>query len=377
MAPTAARSLTAARAVTGRPPPRRAATSSMPAASSLRTTSALARPSARAPTTTTGRSPTTSASRARPGTDPTTSRPSTRRSRRAPIPPTSSRGWPPALEGSTALVSSVVSRASSSAWPTASTMSMDQGLRRSAARTPTVPDRTADSERAAQLVRYPSSAAACWTRRRLSSRTSGSPRMTSDTSDLETPARTATSRIVGRRGGPVAGSAMAGLPAEAGPGDGGDGLPGAAGRGGVGGGDDLGHGVGVLDGGVAALPAGHGDEELLGLDDLEVVVAHGDPRAGLEAGVVAQVGVGQHGGVALVGATAAQAQSQLVHLLEVPGGRPVGAVQLEAQPALGTDDGPRRLQGADRARALGGGGEADQGGGVVVVLDRAQLAVLD
>src|SRR5918992_1217723 len=263
-------------------------TSPMPAASSLRTASALARPSVRAPTT--------------------------RRSRSAPITPTSSRGWLAALEGSTARVSGVDSRASSSTWPTASTMSIDQGLRRSAARTPTVPDRTADSERAAQLVRYPSSAAACWTRRRLSSRTSGSPRMTSDTSDLETPARSATSRIVGRRGGPAAGSAMAGLrgrrglAAEAGPRDGRSRLPGAAGRGGVGGGDDLGHRVGVLDGGVAALPAGHGDEELLGLDDLEVVIAHGDPGAGLEVGVVAQMGVGEDGGVALVGVAAAQAE---------------------------------------------------------------------
>jgi hypothetical protein len=76
-----------------------------------------------------------------------------RRSRSAPITPTSSRGWPAALEGSTALVSSVASRVSSRIRPTASTMSIDQGLRRSAASTPTVPDRTADRDRAAQLVR--------------------------------------------------------------------------------------------------------------------------------------------------------------------------------------------------------------------------------
>src|SRR5215208_6788066 len=40
--------------------------------------------------------------------------------------------------------------------------------------------------------------------------------MTSDTSDLETPARSATSRIVGRRGEPATGSAMAGLPTHRG-----------------------------------------------------------------------------------------------------------------------------------------------------------------
>src|SRR5215218_8900249 len=358
-------------------------TSSMPAASSLRTASALARPSALAPTTTTGRSPTASASRARSGTDPTTSRPSTRRSRRAPTTPTSSSGRPAAPEGSTALVSRVVSRASSSAWPTASTTSIDQGLRRSAASTPTVPDRTADSDRAAQLVRYPSSAAACWTRRRLSSRTSGSPRMTSDTSDLETPARSATSRMVGRRGGPATGSAMAGprgrrgLATEAGPRDGRDLLPAAVGGRALRRGHHLGRRQGVVDRAGLAPAAGHGHEELLGLDDLEVVVAHGDPRARLEAAVVAQVGVAEHGGIALVGATAAQAHPQLVHLLEVPGQRAVGAVDLEPEAALGADDGPRRLQGADGPRPLGVAGEPDQGGRVVLVLDRAQLAVLD
>src|SRR5215218_11307684 len=118
--------------------------------------------------------------------------------------------------------------------------------------------------------------------------------MTSDTSDLETPARSATSRIVGRRGEPATGSAMAGLPihrgttpavprtppgrrglaTEGGPRDGGDLVPGAVGGGAFGGCQDLGHGVGVLDGGVAALAAGDGDQELFGLDDLEVVKAH-------------------------------------------------------------------------------------------------------
>jgi len=101
------------------------------------------------------------------------------------------------------------------------------------------------------------------------------------------------------------------------------------------------------------------------------------PGPGLEAGVVAEVGVAEDGGVALVGATATKAEPQLVHALEIPHGRAVGAVQLEAEPALGPDDRPRRLQRAHGARALDGGGEADQGGRVVLVLHRAQLAVLD
>ena len=43
--------------------------------------------------------------------------------------------------------------------------------------------------------------------------------------------------------------------------------------------DDLGVGQRLLDGGVALLPAAHRDQELLGLDDLEVVVAHAVARS--------------------------------------------------------------------------------------------------
>src|SRR5439155_1740723 len=137
-------------------------------------------------------------------------------------------------------------------------------------------------------------------------------------------------------------------------------------------GDDLGDLVGVVDGGVAPLPAGDRDEELLGLDDLQVVVAHAVARAGLEVGVVAEVLVGQHGGVSGVRAAPAQAHPQLVHLLEVPRRGAVGTVDLEAEPALRPDDDPGGFQGADRPT-----GEPDQRGRVVVVLDLAELAVLD
>src|SRR3954469_1248208 len=139
-----------------------------------------------------------------------------------------------------------------------------------------------------------------------------------------------------------------------------------------GGGDDLGDVVGVVDGGVAALAAADGDEELLRFDDLEVVVAHAVAGARLEVAVVAEVLVGQHGGVSGVRAAPADAYPQLVHLLEVPGGRAVGSVDLEAEPALRADDDPGGFQGADRAAV-----ETDQRGGVVVVFDVAEFAVLD
>src|SRR5580704_4703844 len=88
--------------------------------------------------------------------------------------------------------------------------------------------------------------------------------------------------------------------------------------------DDLGVGQRLGDGGVALLPAAGRDQELPGLDDLEVVIAHAVARPWLEPAVVAQVRIAQDGGVPVVGAAPAQAQPQLVHLLEVPDGGAVG-----------------------------------------------------
>src|SRR5215216_4466364 len=99
--------------------------------------------------------------------------------------------------------------------------------------------------------------------------------MTSDTSDLETPARSATSRMVGRRGGPATCSAMAGAPILRGttpavPRDGRDLVPAAVGGRALGRRHHLGRRQGVVDRAVGTLAPGHGDQELLGLDNLEV-----------------------------------------------------------------------------------------------------------
>src|ERR1700712_3221722 len=142
-------------------------------------------------------------------------------------------------------------------------------------------------------------------------------------------------------------------------------------------GDDFGVGECFLDGGVPLFPPGNGDQELLGLDDLEVVVAHAVARTGLKGRIVALRGIAQDGGVALAGALTTDGQLELVHLLEVPGRGTFGAVDLEAQPALWADDDPGRLQGADRAGAGGICGEPDDSCGVVVVFDVAQLTVFD
>src|SRR5207244_2901900 len=98
----------------------------------------------------------------------------------------------------------------------------------------------------------------------------------------------------------------------------GDLLPGAAFGGGGRGRDDLGHLMRVVHSGVAVLPAGDRDEELLRLDDLEVVVAHAVAGAGLEMRVVAEVGVAEDGGVAVMRAAPTDADLQLAHPLEVP-----------------------------------------------------------
>src|SRR5207248_10223261 len=78
-------------------------------------------------------------------------------------------------------------------------------------------------------------------------------------------------------------------------------VPGAVpGRGGRRG-DDLGVRERLGDGRVALLAAADRDQELPGLDDLEVVVAQAVARPGLEPSVIAQGRVAEDGGVAVVG----------------------------------------------------------------------------
>src|SRR3712207_6629479 len=78
------------------------------------------------------------------------------------------------------------------------TVSAKNGLRRSERRTPMVCVRPRTRPRASSLGRYPSSAAARSTAARRFSLTLGAPRITSETRDLETRARSATSSIVAR-----------------------------------------------------------------------------------------------------------------------------------------------------------------------------------
>src|SRR5690348_7553647 len=143
-------------------------------------------------------------------------------------------------------------------------------------------------------------------------------------------------------GGPP-GRPPSGVP-ERGPGDRRHLVPGAVPGGGRGRGDDLGVRVRLLDRRVAPLAAGHRDQELLRLDDLQVVIAQAVARTRLEPGVVAQDRAAEDGGVAPVGAAPAQAQPQLVHLLEVPRRGAVRTVDLEAERAFRADADPGRFQ---------------------------------
>ena len=77
-----------------------------------------------------------------------------------------------------------------------------------ASTSPTAPARAEVSARAGALGRQPSSPAAARIRRRVSSPTPARPLTAKDTAAIDTPARRATSAIVGRAGGRV----MAGQP---------------------------------------------------------------------------------------------------------------------------------------------------------------------
>src|SRR3954454_19061944 len=144
-----------------------------------------------------------------------------------------------------------------------------------------------------------------------------------------------------------------------------------------GGRDDLGVGQGLIDAGAELLTIGDRDEELLRLDHLQVVVPHGVARAGLEARVVTLRLVAQDGGVTLVRPRPPDREPKLVHALEAPRGRALGAVDLEAETALRSHDDPGRLQGADSAGTRRVCREPDESPDVVVVLHLTELTVLD
>src|SRR3954468_14899124 len=95
-------------------------------------------------------------------------------------------------------------------------------------------------------------------------------------------------------------------------------VPLAVGRRRGGGRDDLGVGQGLIDAGVELLTTGDGDEELLRLDHLQVVIPHRVAGTGLEVRVVTVRVVAQDGGVALVRPRPPDREPQLVHALEVP-----------------------------------------------------------
>src|SRR5215211_923029 len=120
--------------------------------------------------------------------------PSTRRSSSCRITRTSRRGsrWP--------VLSRVRYRKEPLSSSMPSTVSAKNGLCRSERRTPIVCVRPRTRPRASSLGRYPSSAAARSTAARRFSLTLGASRITSETRDLETFARSATSSIVTRAG---------------------------------------------------------------------------------------------------------------------------------------------------------------------------------
>src|SRR5262249_5628171 len=128
----------------------------------------------------------------------------------------------------------------------------------------------------------------------------------------------------------------------------------------------------VLDRGPARLPVRDRAKEAGRLDHLEVVVTHGQARAGLEGLVVALPGRGELGRRVLGLVALTHADPELAHPAEVPQQQALGAVDLEAVRALLADGDPAGLQ-----RHPGTTVHPQQAADIVLVLDRARLATLD
>ena len=88
-------------------------------------------------------------------------------------------------------------------------------------------------------------------------------------------------------------------------------------------------------------------------------------------------GVGVDGDVTGFVAAAPDPNLQLVHPLEVPLDRTLGAIHLDLVATRGPHDHPGRLNGAHRTGTLRIGTEPDQRRRVVLVFHRAHLAALD
>src|SRR3989440_736928 len=93
----------------------------------------------------------------------------------------------------------------------------------------------------------------------------------------------------------------------------------------------------VVQGGAVGGALGHGTQEVVRLDDLEVVVAHAGGRARLEGGVAALPGAGEDGADRLVLVSGPGADAELAHAPEVPEDGALRAVDLEAVVVLLAD----------------------------------------
>src|SRR5699024_482955 len=85
----------------------------------------------------------------------------------------------------------------------------------------------------------------------------------------------------------------------------------------------------IVDIGMDGFLADMGEQELLRLDDLEVVVAHRGAGAGLEPREVAEVRTCHDAGETDMGPLVAEGQFEFVHPLEVPSQRAFGSIDLE------------------------------------------------
>src|SRR5699024_6595557 len=122
------------------------------------------------------------------------------------------------------------------------------------------------------------------------------------------------------------------------------------------------------DAGARDLARGDRRDQVRELDDLEIVVAHGDRGIGLEAGVDPiggpQTPRGPRGALVVL----PDGDLELADPAEVPGQRPLLAVDGEPVGVLLADEDPAGAQQPPAASA-----QAEQGRAVVLVLDGREL----
>src|SRR5690606_7863491 len=141
--------------------------------------------------------------------------------------------------------------------------------------------------------------------------------------------------------------------------------------------DHCGCGHRIGDGGVRFLSTGDSQQELLGLDGLEVVKAHRVPWAWLEPGVFAMLWRADHRRESLLFIVSTEHDFQFIHAFKIPLDRTFRAVDFQSVTALRSHSHPGCIDSSDRAVRHAFRAETHQRCGVVLILDLTLLTAFD